>query len=144
MFRSSTPSKRSWDVALRITKQRNVLALLHYILALYTPSFSAKIPHWSQLLMVLMKLRLGLLNKDLSSRFDVARHLRLAEIANTLAYRRRLGSKAKEVRLRVGLDHSWVEGCVARLTNFTDDVICSLPFFITADVKAVFRVNSHV
>ncbi|KAG0427754.1 hypothetical protein HPB47_025219 [Ixodes persulcatus] len=42
-------------------------ALLHYILALYTPNFSAKMPHWSQLLMVLMKLRLGLLNKDLSS-----------------------------------------------------------------------------
>ncbi|CAN7940778.1 unnamed protein product [Ixodes pacificus] len=47
-------------------------ALLHYILALYTPNFSAKIPHWSQLLMVLMKLRLGLLNKDLSSRFGIS------------------------------------------------------------------------
>ncbi|CAN7977146.1 unnamed protein product [Ixodes persulcatus] len=46
-------------------------ALLHYILALYTPNFSAKMPHWSQLLMVLMKLRLGLLNKDLSSRFGI-------------------------------------------------------------------------
>ncbi|CAN7946807.1 unnamed protein product [Ixodes hexagonus] len=47
-------------------------ALLYYILALYTPKFSAKIPHWRQLLMVLMKLRLGLLNKDLSSRFGIS------------------------------------------------------------------------
>ncbi|KAG0414981.1 hypothetical protein HPB47_007862, partial [Ixodes persulcatus] len=35
-------------------------------------------------------------------RFDVTRHLRLADLANAFAYRRRLGSKAKEVQLRVG------------------------------------------
>ncbi|KAG0419972.1 hypothetical protein HPB47_003757, partial [Ixodes persulcatus] len=40
-------------------------------------------------------------------RFDVTRHLRLADLANALAYRR---SKAKEVQLRVALGHSWVEG----------------------------------
>ncbi|KAG0413523.1 hypothetical protein HPB47_009331 [Ixodes persulcatus] len=41
---------------------------------------------------------------------DVTRHLRLADLANALAYRRRLGSKAKEVWLRVDLGHSWDEG----------------------------------
>ncbi|KAM7281667.1 uncharacterized protein ISCGN_006482 [Ixodes scapularis] len=41
---------------------------------------------------------------------DVTRHLRLSHLANALAYRRRLGSKAKEVRLWVDLGHSCVEG----------------------------------
>ncbi|KAG0430378.1 hypothetical protein HPB47_022757 [Ixodes persulcatus] len=47
--------------------------------------------------------------------FDATRHLRLADLANALAYRRRLGSKAKAgVRLRVALGHSWVEGAQER------------------------------
>ncbi|KAM7308315.1 hypothetical protein ISCGN_011949 [Ixodes scapularis] len=64
-------------------------------------------------------------------RFDVTRHLRLADLANALAYHRRLGSKAKEVRLRVDLGHSCVEGCVSpasdllSLSRFTFVVMAS-------------------
>ncbi|CAN8030133.1 unnamed protein product, partial [Ixodes persulcatus] len=62
---------------------------------------------------------------------DVTRHLRLAHLANALACRRRLGSKAKEVRLRVDLGHSCVEGCVSpasdllSLSRFTFVVMAS-------------------
>ncbi|KAG0418285.1 hypothetical protein HPB47_004981 [Ixodes persulcatus] len=64
-------------------------------------------------------------------RFDVTRHLRLADLAKALAYRRRLGSKAKEVRLRVDLGHSWVEG----MGNYSSR---------TGNCKSVGQVLRHV
>ncbi|XP_064485512.1 uncharacterized protein LOC135397970 [Ornithodoros turicata] len=48
------------------------LLLLHFVTACYKPPFSSVIPYNQQLLMVLMKIRLGLLNKDLALRFQTS------------------------------------------------------------------------